>query len=226
MSRGMPYSLAVHAMGLLMIFFLGSEVSRAPLEVPRSIRVRLVEMPRVSQQENQPVAQATPQPQPQEKVLPPKELPKPKQEVRKEPVKVEPETVIKPQETPAREVAETEINEESALAAPSGPSVSGTDVDFPFAYYLGLVEGQISRRWNPRQLGFRDKTVVSCVVHFNIARNGLIGQINLTRSSGIDLFDREALRAVQSTRKLPPLPNQYHASSLGISFVFNLEPGH
>ena len=224
MSRGLPYSLGVHALGLLLIFFLGSSVSRVPLETPHSIRVRLVELPRVVQQESQPEQAVPPPAQTPEKELPPKELPEPKPETPPKLVDVKPEPAQTV--TPAEDVVEQPETAETAAAMPAGPTVSGTDVDFPFAYYLGLVEGQISRRWNPRQLGFRDKTVVSCVVHFNIARNGMISQINLTHSSGIDLFDREALRAVQATRKLPPLPSQYHASSLGISFVFNLEPGH
>ena len=38
------------------------------------------------------------------------------------------------------------------------------------------------------------------------------------------LYDREALRAVSTTR-LPPLPPTYGGSSLGVTFIFNLESG-
>ena len=100
----------------------------------------------------------------------------------------------------------------------------GTDSDFPFAWYLSRVEGLIARNWNPRQLGFGKRAVVSCAVHFNIARGGAVSQATLVASSGIGVFDRESLRAVQTT-SLPPLPPQYGGSSLGVTFIFNLEPG-
>ena len=105
-----------------------------------------------------------------------------------------------------------------------GTSVSGTDSDFPFAYYVQAVEGRIVANWHPRQLGFGDKAVVSCSVHFVIARNGAISQVRLVRNSGMGVFDREAVRAVQTSR-LPPLPPQYRGGDLGVTFDFNLEPG-
>jgi TonB family protein len=78
--------------------------------------------------------------------------------------------------------------------------------------------------WKPRQLGFGQKAVVSCSVHFVINRAGVVSQARLVRNSGLGVYDREALRAVQTTR-LPPLPPQYRGSDLGVTFDFNLEPG-
>jgi len=43
------------------------------------------------------------------------------------------------------------------------------------------------------------------------------------RNSGVGVYDREALRAIQTVR-LPPLPPQYAAATLGVTFTFNLEP--
>jgi TonB family protein len=60
-------------------------------------------------------------------------------------------------------------------------------------------------------------------VHFRIARNGTVSEVSLVRNSGVGVYDRESLRAVQTTR-LPPLPTQYKGSNLGITFIFNLEP--
>jgi TonB family protein len=102
--------------------------------------------------------------------------------------------------------------------------VGDTDTDFPFAWYLTRVEGLIARNWSPRQIGFGKRAVVSCAIHFSVARNGTVSQVTLVRNSGVGVFDRESLRAVQTT-KLPPLPPQFTGSSLGITFVFNLEPG-
>jgi TonB family protein len=105
-----------------------------------------------------------------------------------------------------------------------GSSVSGTDSDFPFAYYVQAVEGRIVANWHPRQLGFGDRAMVSCSVHFVIGRGGGVSQVRLVRNSGLGVFDREAVRAVQTSR-LPPLPPQYRGGDLGVTFDFNLEPG-
>ena len=55
----------------------------------------------------------------------------------------------------------------------TGPAVSGTDSDFPFAWYLQAVESKVVANWKPRQLGFGDRAVVSCSVHFVINRAGV-----------------------------------------------------
>ena len=119
--------------------------------------------------------------------------------------------MAEPLETPADPVA-------------SGPAVSGTDVDFPFAWDRHRVEGIIARNWNPRQLGFREGSSRSAVVHFVIGRGGQVSQVELVRPSGVSLFDREALRAVRAGR-MPPLPAKFPHSALGVTFVFTLESG-
>jgi len=48
--------------------------------------------------------------------------------------------------------------------------------------------------------------------------------VTLARSSGIGIFDREAIRAVQSTR-LPQLPAEFGSNTLGVTMTFNLESG-
>ncbi len=127
----------------------------------------------------------------------------------------------KPAEPVDREPTETEPAPQATL---SSPSVTATDSDFPFAWYISLIESKIVANWQPRQLGFGSRAIVSCTVHFNIARNGRVTQVTLVRNSGVGVYDREALRAVQTSR-LPPLPPDYRASELGVTFVFNLEPG-
>ena len=211
LSRGLPYSILVHAIGLVVVFMFGNYVARNPVRPAHSIKVKMVHMlqPRVIEEEvpDEPVVK----PEQREEVkpeLPPKEVPKPKpvQQQRKE---------TKPQE---------KIEVEAAKPVVSGPTVGDTDTDFPFAWYLSRVEGLIARNWKPRQIGFGKRAVVSCAVHFSIARNGTVTQVTLIRNSGVGVFDRESLRAVQTT-KLPPLPPQFTSPSLGVTFIFNLEPG-
>jgi protein TonB len=234
MSRGLPYSIIIHLLTLAAVVFLGNTVNRQEIRPPRSIRVHMVELPRAPQAKPEETpAETLPEvvepPVPKETVveLPPKELPKAKPEPEKKPeVKKEPEPEVKEPPLEQPKVEAEPLDDPGAAEAPvaAGPSVEGTDVDFPFAWYLARVQGQIARNWNPRQLGFRENTVVSCVVHFTINKSGTVSQVTLTQPSGVSVFDREALRVVQSSR-IPPLPPGFSSSTLGVSMKFNLESG-
>jgi protein TonB len=227
LSRGLPISILVHAIGLVVLVMFGNYVARNPIRPAHAIKVTMVHLPQPQDQTapipEEPVVQPEPQPEIKPE-LPPKELPKPKQEdppkeVEKPQEKIEvSEPEPKPEESPA------EPTESVAKPVISGPSAANTDTDFPFAWYLSRVEGLIARNWKPRQIGFGKRAVVSCAVHFYIARNGTVSQVTLVRNSGVGVFDRESLRAVQTT-KLPPLPPQFTGPSLGVTFIFNLEPG-
>lgn len=226
MKRGLPWSLLVHVLGLLAIVFWGNRVTRAVVQPPRTISVRMQfeSPPQEPEREADPVT--TPPAPEQEKPpeLPPKEVPR-KPERRPEP-EPEPERRIEtppPEETPADDDAADPAEAAPPELGVGGPTVQ-TDTDFPFAWYLNQVEGRIAAGWRPRQLGFRDRTRISCAVHFVIARGGAVSQVTLTESSGLGVYDREALRAVRTTR-LPPLPPTYGGATLGVTFIFNLEPG-
>ena len=214
MSRGLPYSIIIHVLMLALAIFYGNSVTQREIKTPRSIRVRMVELPMAAVQ--QPEAKVI---TPEDTVKPP--VPEKKPEVKKEPEPVKKEPPLEKAVDPGAVPAETGAAELPVIA---GPSVQGTDVDFPFSWYLAQVQGQIARNWNPRQLGYRSKSVVSCVVHFTINKNGSVSQITLTYPSGVGVFDREALRVVQSAR-IPPLPPGFASSTLGVSMKFNLESG-
>lgn len=226
MSRGLPYSLFVHGLGLVLVFVFGNHVSRQPIIQPKAINVQMVRMPEATRPETETVVEEVVPPPVQKEIkpdLPPKEIPKaqpeakPREEAIPQPEITRPDSVVVP-----KTVAE-EPPVAQAKSVVSPPSVTGTDSDFPFAWYIGQVEGKIVRNWKPRQLGFGKRAVVSCTVHFVIARNGTVTQVTLLRNSGVGVYDRESLRAV-STTKLPPLPPQYPGQSLGVTFIFNLEP--
>lgn len=234
MVRGLPFSILFHLAVLALMIAWGSYVPPAPLEPQRVLRVQIARLPaapQISQATPEPEPEATPpetqpiaapRPKPPEPVLPPKEVPK-RSEPAAQPVKP-PEPVQAPARPQPRDQSPPPDADATATLTAGGPAVSGTDVDFPFAWYLNRVEGIIARQWNPRQLGFRESATRTCVVHFMIDRAGQISQATLVRSSGVALFDREALRAVRSGR-LPPLPPKFPHRALGVTFVFTLESG-
>ncbi len=234
MVRGLPWSLLLHALALSLVVMYGNTVQRKVLEPPMLIRARLVPAEVLEQPAAETVAEPQQEaaPPPAEPLpLPPKEVPKVerKPDPKPEPKPVEPKPERKPEPRPetkpaARSEPAADKQPAPVQAGLSGPSVQGTDTNFPFAWYLANVEGQIARNWRPRQLGFGERSRVSCAVHFVIARSGVVSQVSLVQGSGVGVYDREALRAVQSTR-LPPLPPQYGGATLGVTFIFNLEPG-
>lgn len=98
-----------------------------------------------------------------------------------------------------------------------GVSGAAFDSDFPFSYYVERMIVAIGMNWfKPSQGGS-----VSPVIHFQIARDGTISDVEVVKSSGLPFVDRAALRAVIASSPLPPLPAEWQGSRLGISVKFN-----
>ncbi|MDD5718434.1 MAG: TonB family protein [Candidatus Krumholzibacteria bacterium] len=231
MMRGLPFSIVMHLAALGLLTAWGGQVRQPPLEPQRVLRVQIARLPAVVPPASAAIVEPAPtaivtdpvpaRPQPEPPPMPPKEVPR--ETKRPEPSRSNPEPAVQPTPPPA-ESPPAAAAEPGLVQPAGGPTVSGTDVDFPFAWYLNRVEGIIARQWNPRQLGFRESTSRTCVVHFLIDRSGQVAQVALVRSSGVSLFDREALRAVKAGR-LPPLPAKFPHRALGVTFVFTLESG-
>ncbi len=227
LSRGIPVSVLIHAIVLVVVVMFGNQVARNPIQPSRSIKVKMVRMPEPRVQQKEVPAEAVVVPEPQKEIkpeLPPKELPKPKPvdppRVEKKPQeKIEvPDPVVEPvkkTEEPVKQVTTTMT---------SGAQISDADTNFPFDWYVSRVDGLIWGKFKPRQIGFGKRAMISCTVHFVVGRNGSVSQVTLVRNSGVGVFDREALRAVQTT-KLPPLPPQFTGPSVGFTYIFILEPG-
>jgi periplasmic protein TonB len=148
------------------------------------------------------------------KLTPPKRKPKP-----------EPPPETAPETPPARATTPPATTPAPMLpAAPVGASGLQGDVavdapDFEFTYYLVLVRNQIAANWTPPTGGGPSGRAV---VHFRIDRDGHVSDARLESSSGVDFFDRSAVRAVILTDPLPPLPLGYNGSELGVHFGFQV----
>lgn len=81
--------------------------------------------------------------------------------------------------------------------------------------YIALMIEQVRSNWQSQQ---QANGVVQ--VKFTIQRDGTIVGIQLERSSGYAPLDFMATRALQLTRKLPPLPAAYPEPSLGVHLTF------
>ena len=117
---------------------------------------------------------------------------------------------------------QTKITKKDQQAAEYGlgHGISSAQVDaynFGSPYYLSLVFGKIRDVWeNPVQTS----STLMTTIYFRILRDGSIEQTKVEKSSGIDLFDQSAKRAIISSAPFPPLPNEFTGDYLGIHLEF------
>jgi TonB family protein len=149
------------------------------------------------------------------------------------PKKKPPEKPVQKQEPPEepREVAPPPAEPPSAAPRVTLPMASignaglkgQVAVDgsqFEFAYYLALIRSRIGQVWSPPAGLATGGAVVRAVVYFRIERDGRIAGARLETSSGVEFFDRSALRAVTLSDPMPPLPLGYGGGDLGVHFGF------
>jgi TonB family protein len=111
----------------------------------------------------------------------------------------------------------------SGAAATGGSGTGADDPAFQFGWYSSNVQAIVSRNWSqPINPGISRPIVA--VVTFRIQKDGKVYGIVLERSSGDAVLDRSALRAVQDSNPLPPLPYQWAKDSIGYHFEFELDP--
>ncbi len=89
---------------------------------------------------------------------------------------------------------------------------------FEFPYYLGIMQRKIQQHFVvPRMLGV---TQLETVIYFRVRRSGRISNVVVERSSSNPVFDLAAQRALNEADPLPPLPEGYTKSYLGVHFAF------
>ena len=82
--------------------------------------------------------------------------------------------------------------------------------------YIKDMEHRIKSNWAPPEDSFKNKTVVT----FKIMRDGTIKSSKISESSGDKQFDTGAIKAVQQTGKVAPLPNDILGEYIDITFTF------
>ena len=147
------------------------------------------------------------------KIAPPKARPKPPEPEAAAPV------------APAPAAPAPSVPAPALPSAPVGSAGLRGDVavdapNFEFTYYLVLVRNAIAANWSPP--AGATGAAVRAVVHFRIARDGRVLDARLESGSGVEFFDRSAVRAVVVSDPLPPLPLAYTGDDLGVHFGFEV----
>lgn len=86
-----------------------------------------------------------------------------------------------------------------------------------FGAYANSVRNIIAQNWRPVKTAGAPFVVVT----FTIQRNGSIGNVKISRSSGIQAMDFQAQRAVLDSQ-LPPLPSNFPRNQADVDLRFEL----
>lgn len=213
MKLNVLFSVSLHII-LCGLFFVSRPGTRKFEGYPTVIPVQLMQL--------KPVAYKAPEVQ---RVKPRVEKPKPK------PKALEGVTIEKKRIEPEEQVEEVpKFEKTTSLEKPEKPdegnpvaseeSVRLDVEEFPFSYYLALLQSRIQSNWEPPYQSSRAGASKKAIVYFKIQRSGRITDIAIETRSGDYLFDQAAVRAVTLANPLPPLPYDFPQTSLGVHFEF------
>jgi TonB family protein len=90
--------------------------------------------------------------------------------------------------------------------------------DFPFTYYLRQLHAKVEERWRRPPLVTPERSVW---VYLEIDREGqLRGEPKVKKSSGNELYDQSALRAIVDSAPFPPLPREFTQQYIKVNYEF------
>lgn len=90
-----------------------------------------------------------------------------------------------------------------------------------YGWYVFAVRSRVSSNWLLTTISPTLMSAPRVYVNFDIQRDGTITSVRLAQSSGMPDVDRSALRAVEASSPLGPLPSDYSGSSVSVSFYFD-----
>jgi colicin import membrane protein len=102
----------------------------------------------------------------------------------------------------------------------SGVNSSTGGKPFPDPYYLLTIQQRITNNWNPPSQLLGKNKQMRLLVFFTVDRQGKIADIDIEETSGSTLLDQSAIRAVQLTNPLPPLPSVVKEDIIRVHFGF------
>jgi len=163
---------------------------------------------------------------PQEKPKEKKKEEKKKAETKPEPTKKTStkiqKTADQPKETAPKTVSKdgkTGVDVDASVASGEGNGGGGT---YNLPYNISLLTNRIERAWrNPVSA---DKKI-SCTIYFQIGTDGgLIGDPVVERSSGVSVFDQQALMAIKRAGSFPAFPAGFDYAFIGLHLDFEYVP--
>jgi TonB family protein len=119
--------------------------------------------------------------------------------------------ISKPEEPAVSKTASEETQETISL---------DTD-DKRYVTYAQAIKERIAGQWKYPQEARKKKLEGRLVALFSLDREGALTRMDITKSSGHEVLDREAERAVRSAAPFPPFPSTITVSRLNINVSFD-----
>jgi protein TonB len=239
--RFFALSLATHALVVLMIYPLRAGAIRAqpetipvsvlppsetaesaPIRTPRTPPTRMSRAPSVVAKKDSRVASKNPAssrarvpvgseltPPPSEKTA---ESPRPSAP----PEQVPQETVIAERELPTLKELLPSATWSSSSARTDTP-ISLNTTDPVYVTYFTKIKQLIESHWEYPEIALRYGLQGRLALQFMIGANGQLEQLRLVRSSGSQVLDEEAARAIRAAAPFPPIPSWIKPNPLLIS---------
>jgi len=129
-----------------------------------------------------------------------------------------PELSEQRQKSKPEEIKPSESSEGQAQKATGGPQVGAVTTPqevFKYDWYIASVREKIGQNWRPPM----DSKDAKARVIFEINRSGWVLGVNIDtdHSTGATIFMQAAIRAIQSSNPLPPLPEDFGKQTLEFS---------
>ncbi len=102
-----------------------------------------------------------------------------------------------------------------------GARIEGADA-LGYSYYLNAILARIAENWFDPYLG--EARRISTTMVFVIERDGSLRDIQVEKSSGDQVYDNAAERALKVLDRLPPLPPEFKGPRLKLHLEFEHTP--
>jgi periplasmic protein TonB len=90
-----------------------------------------------------------------------------------------------------------------------------------FSWYVEAVQRRVSSNWLQSAIDPSVGYAPRVVLTFTILRNGTVTNVQITQSSNVPSVDTSAVRAVEASSPLQPLPPAYSGSNVNVEFYFD-----
>jgi TonB family protein len=123
------------------------------------------------------------------------------------------------------DISDTDISQIKEEEPPSPDddqeTISLDTVDKRYISYAGIIKGGIIKHWKYPEEAKENLIEGKLMVIFSLAKQGNLTQIEIISSSGYEILDEEALRAVSAAAPFPTFPEHITVSRLNVKANFN-----
>jgi periplasmic protein TonB len=90
-----------------------------------------------------------------------------------------------------------------------------------YSWYVDTVRRKVSENWLKYEVDPSITNAKRVYVTFDIGRNGIPANVQISQSSGVPSLDMSAKRALQRIDTFGPLPNDYNGAKVSVEFWFD-----